>query len=403
MNDSHGLTKKSAFYGMIISNVAIIFFGPFARSTTRLLGTRVTLILSVILCGLINNALFYPTKYLVYGAFLLNGVGWAVFRVAALAYMTKNSTSASLSRNNLVHWIMWTVGLILGNAVVMLLNIHITEIGADKRYVIAIAMTALSLCAIPGYFFTRQIPEDYDAQIAAMVNENGQEEAHGAGTNIYGAITPITAFGDQEERGVLGIVADMYSVTCRNDTVLLLAPMFAAGVYASAYLPIIPTAVGAISKPWIVSAFGILVGLGQLTGAFITGSVVAKISMKKIAVVTSALSVLTFSLMALVVEMGFSKRWVQWWNFSEGLVLLLAFFIGACDMSNNVCLSVAIGRLFRENADAAFSLFVTVMSFSMISWYVLYTFTCTMLYVILILYSVVSVAAAFSFSSLTFE
>ena len=426
MNGLHGLTENSAFYGMIICNVAIIISGLFARSITRLLGTRVTLIISVILCGSINNVLFYPTNYLVYGAFLLNGLGWAVLRVAALAYMTKNSTPRTLSRNNAIHWVMWTIGLILGNSVVMLLNINTEEISDNKRFKIATAMTVICLLGIPGYFFTKYIPSDYEEQLILVRGEEGEiteltpPRPAETGNLESSLIIPNPHFRQESEqsdsryesimseypgemRGVLDRVVDMCQVMLRRDTLLLLAPMFAAGVYATSYSPIIPTAVGAKCRPWIVSAFGILVGCGQLVGASITGGVVEKITIRKLSIVTCGLSVLTFSLVALVVQMGFSERWKEWTHFSEVFILILAFLIGTCDMSNNVCLSIAIGRVYRADADAAYSLFVTIMSLSMISWYVLTTLTNSMLYVTLILYSVVSIVTAFSFSYIKFE
>ena len=168
MKGARGITENSAFYGLIISNAAVVLFAPFTPSVSRLLGIRTSVIIAVILCGTINNVLFYPTNYLVYGAFLLNGFGCALLRVAALAYMTKNSTRQTLSRNNSIHWMMLTVGLIMGNLIVMLLNIKTTEIDNDKRYAIAIATSTLCLLAIPAYFFTKSIPENYDELLEAL-------------------------------------------------------------------------------------------------------------------------------------------------------------------------------------------------------------------------------------------
>ena len=405
---------------MIICNSAVVLFAPFTPSLSRLLGTRTAVIISILLCGTIVNVLFYPTTYLVYAAFLLNGMGCALLRVSALSYMTKNSTRQTLSRNNAIHWMMLTVGLMLGNLIVMLVNIQTREITRDKRYTIAIATSTLCLLAIPGYFFTKTIPENYDDILEARQHEQIHEETVRTPTEKTGITsfphhgrTSVSMASDadyspivemEEEGGVRRVIAGMYQVMLRNETLWLLGPMFAAGVYNTAYSPIIPTAVCNVAdKPWLVSAFGILVGLGQLVGAFITGRAIDKVSIKKIATVITSLAVLSFGLVALLVEMGFPSRWTQWRSFSEALILILAFFIGACDMSNNVCLSVAIGRIFNRNSDPAFSLFVTVLSFSMITWYLFETFTHSHLYIILILYSISTVAAAFSYASMEFD
>ena len=356
--------------------------------------------------------------YLVYAAFLLNGMGCALLRVSALSYMTKNSTRQTLSRNNAIHWMMLTVGLMLGNLIVMLVNIQTREITRDKRYTIAIATSSLCLLAIPGYFFTKTIPENYDEILEARRHDQIHEEARRSPTETTG-ITSFPYHGRtsvsmaseyspivevEEEGGVRRVILGMYQVMLRNETLWLLGPMFAAGVFNTAYSPIIPTAVCNVAdKPWLVSAFGILVGLGQLAGAFITGQAIDKVSIKKIAIVITSLAVLSFALVALLVEMGFPSRWTQWRSFSEALILILAFFIGACDMSNNVCLSVAIGRIFNRNSDPAFSLFVTVLSFSMITWYLFQTITNSHLYIILILYAISTIAAAFSYASMEFD
>jgi hypothetical protein len=395
-----------------------VLFAPFTPSISRILGTRTSVIISVIFCGTIVNVLFYPVNYLVYVACLLNGVGCALLRVAALTYMTKNSTRQTLSRNNSIHWMMLTLGIILGNLIVMLVNIQTTEIDSDKRYAIATATTVLCLLGIPGYFFTVTIPGNYDEILEAQLREQIHQETtrtptettsftsfphHGTHSqSIASEYTPIME--GEEEAGVREIIVGMYRVMLRTETFWLLGPMLAAGVYNTAFQPIIPTAIGNVSdKPWIVSAFGILAGLGQLGGAFITGQAIDRVNVRKIAVVITFFAVLSFSLVALIVEMGFSDRWTQWSSFSEGLVLLLAFFIGACDMSNNVCLSVAIGRIFRGDSDPAFSLYITALSFSTITWYVFQTITHSHLYLILILYAVVSIAAAFSYASMKFH
>ena len=416
MKGARGLTENSAFYGLIISNTAVVFFAPLTPSLSRLLGTRTSVIISVVLCGTINNALFYPSEYLLYGAFLLNGLGCALLRVAALAYMTKNSTRITLSQNNSIHWMMLTVGLMLGNLTVMLVNIETTEIDDDKRYTIAIVTSSLCLLAIPGYFFTKSIPANYDDMLAAEEREHIHAQTKRSpteatsftsfphhGTSLSTDYSPIIE-EDPGERGVGRVLVGMYHVMLRNETLWLLAPMFAAGVYNSAYSPIIPVAVCNVAgKPWLVSAFGILAGLGQLAGAFLTGQAIDKVSVRKIGSVVTAFAVLSFAMVGLIVEMGFSDKWAQWRSMSESIILLLAFFIGACDMSNSVCLSVAIGRLFNGNSDPAFSLFVTVMSFSMITWYLFQTIIHSHLYIILFLYAIVSIAAAFSFASMKFD
>ena len=418
MNGAFELTENTAFYGLIICNAAVVLFAPLTPSLSGQLGTRTSVIISVVLCGTIVNVLFYPIKYLVYCAFLLNGIGCALLRVSALSYMTKNSTRQTLSRNNSIHWMMLTVGLMLGNLIIMLVNIQTTEINKDTRYTIAIATSTLCVLAIPGYFFTKNIPENYDEILEAQLREQIHEETirspteaagftsfphHGThSASMTSEYTPI--LDEEQQGGVWRVIAGMYDVMLRNETLWLLGPMFAAGVYNTAYSPIIPTAVcNVAAKPWLVSAFGILVGLGQLSGAFLTGQAIDKVSIRKIGIVITSFAVLSFSLVALIVDMGFTSRWTQWTTFSEGLILLLAFFIGACDMANNVCLSVAIGRLFSRNSDPAFSLFVTVLSFSMITWYLFQTLTHSRIYIILILYSIASIASAFSFASMKFD
>lgn len=418
MEGKKGLSENTAFYGYIISNSAVVVFAPLTPSLSRLLGTRTAVILSVILCGTIDNALFYPTDYFVYTAFLLNGIGCALLRVSSLAYMTKNSTRQTLSRNNSIHWMMLTVGLMLGNLIVMLVNITTTQIDDDKRYAIAVATSTLCILAIPGYFFTKNIPDNYDDMLADQVRDQIHEEIrspadertgftsfpHHGSVSLSSQYAPITEDDARDERSVGNILAGMYHIMLRSETIWLLMPMFAAGVYSTACSPIIPTAVcNQANKPWLISAFGILAGLGQLAGAFLIGRSIDKVSLRKLASVISGLAVLSFGLVALIVEMGLSSTWVQWRSFSQGLVLLLAFFIGTCDMANNVCLSVAIGRLYGSQSDPAFSLFITVLSVSMITWYLFVTLTHSHFYIILILYSIASVAAAFSYACMEFD
>lgn len=405
MRGARGLTENSAFYGLMICNAAVVIFAPFTPSLSKILGTRTAVIISVILCGTINNVLFYPTNYLVYGAFLLNGIGCALLRVAALAYMTKNSTTQTLSRHNSIHWMMLTLGLMLGNGIVMLINVKTTEINDDKRYAIATAMSVVCLLAIPGYFLTQKIPENYDEILAERERASILAEVKSGPSTAGITSFPRSHEGYVEvaERGAIQRLVDMFKVLLRNETLLLLPAMFCAGVYCTAYSPIIPTAVGNVSgKTWLVSAFGICVGVGQLCGAFITGRAIDKVSMKNIAIVTTTTSILTFSMIGLVLEMGFSDKWTEWVSFSQGLILILGFFIGSCDMANNVCLSVSIGKLYTDNSDPAFGLFITVMSFSMIGWYVLSTFSHSSVLIILVLYGIVSIATAISLSFVVF-
>ena len=432
MDGNHGLTENSAFYGLIICNTAVVVFSPTISPLIRLLGTRTSVLISVLLCGSIDFVLFYPTDYLVYTAFLLNGLGCALLRVAALAFMTQNSSRETLTRNNSIHWAMFTAGPMLGNGVVMLINIRSKEIDEEKRCAIATATSIMCLLAIPGFFFTKNISGEENPILSTAKQRKENNGLNGRTSPLSHAYSSIdselsngtTEAKDKEEDLLItkgnaeqcneGRTEDRAEKSSLRkvtgaalftwETLLLLPSMLEAGVYCTAYSPIVPVAVGAaVRRAWIVSGFGISVGVGQLCGAFVTGGLIERVGIRIIAIATNSLAVITFGLVWFVVQAAARPQWHEWISYFEALILVQGLFVGVCNMSNNVCLTVAIGRTFKENPDPAFSLFITVMSISMILFYVVQTVTQSSLSIILILYSVVSVTTALSFSFLKIQ
>ena len=83
----------------------------------------------------------------------------------------------------------------------------------------------------------------------------------------------------------------------------------------------------------------------------------------------AVLGVLVMAIAMLVFHEGFQKDRPSFLQFSEWIVLVIAFFVGVADVINSVCITVCIGMVYKHDSAPAFSMYIIVMSLAMVMFY----------------------------------
>jgi len=402
LDGQRGINKHLVYTGLSVSCFVTVLSCAMITPLINKLGTKFCLITGAVLISMLHPAMIYPIPAIYCIAQGLNGVGCALLRASSLKYLTDNSTERDLAKNNSIHWSIFMASLIVGNGVVMIVTGNNAVIDDKKRIQITSALIALNSAGIIIYCFARapyqSKDDDEETPILRQRPSNSQSSNPDSGIedgSIFEGITmenqgnleesqeyPSTAFPTFEKES--GDVTIPYTppdkaitppdsphhktgTSIRSKIVLnLVFTMICCGAMAGVYGTTVPDFIGrTFTAKVIVPAFGICVGVGEIFGSVIIGSLITTIGVKKSVCCVSLLGVLMFVLTSLIFPLTDMADPILTPHYT--VALLIGLGLGMSDVGFGVILSTLIGRIFKGNSQTAFSLYSAVFNLTVVA------------------------------------
>lgn len=340
-----GYTSLSLIYAVFA------LFNWFAPSIVSVTGPRGAMVIGgLTYCGFIVCFLFEKT-WLLYFTSAILGIGAAITWTGQGNFLSRCSTSTTISRNSGIFWAMLQASLFFGNLFVYFQFQGKTHIDKDTRRMLFIVLTVVGLLGTGCLAMLRRVSEVKDINES---NSNLNEK------NIL----------VEKKLSVVGEFKNAARLFVTRDMLLLSVAFFYTGLELSFFSGVYSPSVGFTNKfgssaKQLVGLSGICIGLGEVFGGVLFGLLGSKTSNRlgrdPIVIGGFIIHIIAFFLIFInlpnlapfgdtddVSILETPQAWVA---------LICAGLLGFGDACFNTQIYSMLGGVFAKNSSAAFALF----------------------------------------------